>query len=134
MFDNESPRMQKVRSLPLRIHEIAQVPSLAPAVGLCLERPEVLRSFRNTIDCLEETGAARVSARRCSLKGRERAIVSQTNTGITSMPTLGTPLTDGMERMWAFPGTYSNTGTVSKPTLEKRLRQDMQRMWAFPST
>ena len=57
--------------------------------GLRLGRSEVLRSLRqylqaqcqghHTVDCLEERAVGRGSARRSSLKGRERAIVSQTN-------------------------------------------------------
>ena len=66
--------------------------------GLRLERSEVLRSLRHylqaqsqghhTIDRLEERGVERGSARRSSLKGRERAIVSQTNIGTVSKATL----------------------------------------------
>ena len=53
--------------------------------GLFLGRSEVLRSLRHylraqsqghhTSDCLAERGVERGSARRCSLKGRERAVV-----------------------------------------------------------
>ena len=67
--------------------------------GLLLGRSEVLTSLRhylwtqsqgyNTIDRLEETGVERGSARRSSLKGRERAIASQTNIGTVSKATLG---------------------------------------------
>ena len=57
----------------------------------------------HTIDCLEERGVERGSARRSSLKGCERAIVNQTNTGTVSKATSGKPLRDGAERMWAFP-------------------------------
>ena len=39
----------------------------------------------------------RGSARRSSLKGRERAIVNQTNIGTVSKATLGTLLRDGVE-------------------------------------
>ena len=56
--------------------------------GLRLGGSEVLRSFRHylraqsqghhTIDHLEERGVVRESARLSSLKGREKAIVSQT--------------------------------------------------------
>ncbi len=59
--------------------------------GLLLGRSEVLRSLRHylraqsqghhTIDRLEERGVERGSARRSSLKGRERVIVNQTNIG-----------------------------------------------------
>ena len=41
------------------------------------------------IDRLEEGGVGRGSARRSSLKGRERAIVSQTNIGTVSKATFG---------------------------------------------
>ena len=80
--------------------------------GLLLGRSEVLRSLRHyllsqsqghhTIDRLEERGVERGIARRSSLKGRERAIVNQTNIGTVSRPTLGKLLRDGMERIWAF--------------------------------
>ena len=73
--------------------------------GLILGRSEVLRSLRHylrsqsqghhTIDRLEETDVERESARRSSLKGRERAIVSQTNIGTVSKATLGKLLRDG---------------------------------------
>ena len=67
--------------------------------GLLLGRSEVLRSLRHyvrvqshghhPIDRLEERGVERGSARRSSLKGRERAIVNQTNIGTVSKATLG---------------------------------------------
>ena len=41
------------------------------------------------IDRLEERGVERGSARRSSLKGRERFIINQTNTGLVSKATLG---------------------------------------------
>ena len=84
--------------------------------GLLLGRAQVLRSLRHylraqsqerqTIDRLEETGVERGSARRSSLKGRERAIVNQTNIGAVSKATLGKLLRDGVERIWAFPSAY----------------------------
>ena len=49
------------------------------------------------------------SARRVSLKGRERAVIDQTNIGTVSKATLGTLLRDGVERIWAFP---SETDTI----------------------
>ena len=67
--------------------------------GLLLGRSEVLRSLRHylraqsqghhTIDRQEERGVERRSARWSSLKGRERAIVNQTNIGTVSKATLG---------------------------------------------
>ena len=67
--------------------------------GMFLGRSEVLRSLRHylraqsqghhTIDRLEERGVERGSARRSSLKGRERVIVNQTNIGTVSKATLG---------------------------------------------
>ena len=54
------------------------------------------------IDHLEERGVERGSARRSSLKGRERAIVNQTNIGTVLKATLGKLLRDQMERIWAF--------------------------------
>ena len=60
---------------------------------------EVLRTLRHypraqsqghhTVDRLEERGVDRGSSRRPSLKGRERAIVRQTNIGTVSKATLG---------------------------------------------
>ena len=48
----------------------------------------------------EEKGVERGSARRSSLKGRERAIVNQTNIGTVSKATLGKLLRDGVQRIW----------------------------------
>ena len=48
----------------------------------------------HTIDRLEEKGAERGSARRCSLKGREKTIVHQTNNGTVLKATLGKLLRD----------------------------------------
>ena len=72
---------------------------------LLLGRSEVLRSLRHylcaqsqghhTIDRLEERSVERGSARRSSLKGRERAIVNQTNIGTVSKATLGKLLRTG---------------------------------------
>ena len=80
--------------------------------GSLLERPELLRSLKHylraqsqghhSIDRLEERGVERGSARRSSVKGRERAIVSQTNIGTVSKATLGKLLRDGVDRIWAF--------------------------------
>ena len=77
--------------------------------GLILERSEVLRSLRHYLRAqiqrlwLEERGVERGSARRSSWKGREKAIVNQTNIGTVSKATLGKPLRDVMERVWSFP-------------------------------
>ena len=58
------------------------------------------RQGRNTIDRLEESGyVERGSTRRSSLKGRERAIVSPTNTGTVSKATLGKLLRRGGAHM-----------------------------------
>ena len=79
---------------------------------LLLGRSEVLRSLihcmrercqaYHTIDHLEERDVGRGSSRRPSLKGRERAIVSQTNIGAISQVTLEKRLEDGVECIWAF--------------------------------
>ena len=77
---------------------------------LHLGRSEVLRSLRHylraqsqghlTVDRLEERGVERGSVRRSSLKGRQTAIVNQTNTGTVSKATLGKLLIDGVERIY----------------------------------
>ena len=46
------------------------------------------------------------SARRSSLKGRERAIVNQVNIGTVSKATLGKLLRHGVERIWTFPSAF----------------------------
>ena len=84
-----------------------------PQNGLLLGRSGVLRSSRHylraqiqghhTIDRLEERGVERGSARRSSLKGRERAIVNQTNIGTVSKATLGKLLRDDADCIWTFP-------------------------------
>ena len=79
--------------------------------SLLFIRSKVLRNLRHylraqrlghhTTDRLEESGVERGSARRSSLKGRERNIVNQTNIGTVSKSkaTLGKLLTDGEERI-----------------------------------
>ena len=66
--------------------------------GLLQGRSELLRSLRHylqaqnqghhTIDLLEERGVERGSAKRSSLKGRERAFVNPTNVGTVLKGTL----------------------------------------------
>ena len=70
-----------------------------PSQVACVLKTEVLRSLRHwlraqshghhTIDRLEERGVEKESARRSSLKGRERAIVNQKTIGTVSKATLG---------------------------------------------
>ena len=86
---------------------------------LGLGRSEVLRSLRHylraqsqephTIDRLEERGVERRFARRSFLKGRERAIDSQTNFGTVSEATSRKPLRDGVGRIWALPSALPST-------------------------
>ena len=83
------PPLQQSRQTDDRADRLAGKATLTS--GLLLGRSEVLRSLRqylraqshghHTIDRLEETGVERGSARRSSLKGRERVIVNQTNIG-----------------------------------------------------
>ena len=86
--------------------------------GLLLRRSEVLRSLRHylqalsitgnrhhTIGCLEKRDVERGSARESSLKGRERAIVSQMNIGTVSKAMWGKLVRDWVERIWVFPST-----------------------------
>ena len=68
----------------------------AVANGLHFGRSEVLKSLRHYprsqiqgYHTMEERGVERGSARRSSLKGRERAMINQTNTGAVSKATLG---------------------------------------------
>ena len=84
--------------------------------GLLLGRSEVWMSLKHylraqsqghhNIHRLEERGVERGSAGRSSLKGRERAIVNQTNIGTVSKSTLGKHLRDGVERIWTFLSAY----------------------------
>ena len=89
------------------------------ASGLLLGISEVLRSLghylqvqsqcHHTIDRLEERGVERGSARRSSLKGRERAIVNQTNIGTVSKAKLGKRMRDEMEHItMGFPERADN--------------------------
>ena len=48
-------------------------------------------------DHQDDSGEERATARRSSVKGRERAIVNQTNIGTVSNATLGKLLRDGVE-------------------------------------
>ena len=83
--------------------------------GSLLGRSEVLRSLRHYLraqsrghhstDRLEERGVERGSARRSSLKGRERAIVNQTNIRTVSKATFGKLPRDWVERIWTFPSS-----------------------------
>ena len=100
------------RILSLQVYRCVPKGSFSHMV-LLLGRSEVLRCLRHylrvqsqghhTIDSLEETGVERGSARRISLKERERDIVNQTNIGTVSKRTMGKLLRDGVERIWAFP-------------------------------
>ena len=99
--------------------------------GLLLGRSEVLRNLRttcgvqsqglHTIDRLEERSVERGSAGRCSLKGRERAIVNQTNIGTVPKATLGKRLRDELEHIWAFPSAYIPSWTELNWHIETRL-------------
>ena len=86
------------------------------ACGLYLGRSEALMSLRHylqvqrqrrhTIDRLEERGVERGSARRSSLKGRERAFVTQTNTGTALKATLGKLLRETGWSAYGFFGAH----------------------------
>ena len=79
--------------------------------SLPLGRSEVLRSLRAQSQYKDITPS--IAWRReawkeealddLPLKGRERAIVDQTNTETVSKETVGKFLRDGVERIWAFP-------------------------------
>ena len=51
------------------------------------------------------------SASQSSLKGRERAIINQTNVGPISKATLGKLLRDRVEHLWVFPSTQISSWT-----------------------
>ena len=83
--------------------------------SLRLGRSEVLRSLKHykraesqghhTIDRLKERGVERGRAGQASLKGREKAVLSQTNTGTVSEATLKKRIfRNRVECIWAFPG------------------------------
>ena len=94
--------------------------------GLLLRRSKVVRSLRHylraqskghhTINCLEERGVERRSARRSSLKGQERAFVNLMNIGTVSRVMLKKHLRDGMEHIWAFPIDTNLNGTELNTT------------------
>ena len=77
--------------------------------GLLLGRSKVLRSLKHylrgqskghhTIDRLGKRVMEKASARRSSLKGREKTIFNQTNIGSVSKATLRKLLTNEMERI-----------------------------------
>ena len=82
--------------------------------GLVLGKTEVLRQYRHILQAnttpehhsigrLQDRGVERGSGRWSTLKGRDRAIINQTNVGTVSLATLGRLLRDGVERIWAFP-------------------------------
>ena len=83
---------------------------------LRLGRSEVLRSLRpyllaqnqghHTIDHLEERGVEIGSGRRSTLRGRDRAIVNQTDIGTVSKGTMEKLLRDGVGCVWAFPTAW----------------------------
>ena len=110
-------RLVTYRSRTVQLTEADRLEGKATLTSdLLLGRSEVLRSLRHhlraqsqghhTIDRLEERGMERGIARRPSLKGREKAIVGQTNIGTVSKATLGKLLRDGVERIWACPSAY----------------------------
>ena len=79
-----------------RVLSVSFKPGVVPILG----RSEVLRSLRRSVraqsqghhifDRQEERGVERGSARRSSLKGRERSIVSQSSTGLFQKQHWGT--------------------------------------------
>ena len=80
--------------------------------ALLLGRSELLRAQsqgHHTTGRLEERGVER----RSSLKGRERVIVSQTNSGTISKATFGKLMRDGVECIWAFPNTQTHSSELN---------------------
>ena len=72
------------------------------ACGIVFHNLRAQNQGHHTIDRLEERGVEGKSARRSSFKGRERAIVNQTNIGTVSKATMGKLLREGVERIWVF--------------------------------
>ena len=107
--------------------------------GLLLGRSEVLKSLKHYLRAqsqrhhntnrLEECGVERGSAGQASLKGRERAIVNQTNVGRVSKATLGKLLRDGVERIII---DFSECADISSTELHRiitlQLRQKQTRV------
>ena len=84
----------------------------------------------HTIDRLEEGNMERGSTRQSSSKGRERAVVNQTNIeGIVKQTNI-----EGIVNQTNTEGIVkqTNIGTVSKPTLGNLLTDEVERTWAFP--
>ena len=94
-----------------RADRLASTANVTSGLQLC--RAEVLRGLRNflnidrpehhSMDHLKERGVEKGSDRSSTLPGRERFVFNQTNTGSISRATLGRLLTDGAERVCAFP-------------------------------
>ena len=81
--------------------------------GLQLHWAVVLRGLRNFLnmdrsehhstDRLKQRGVEKGNSRHSTLRGRERSVFNQSNTGAVSRATLGSLLRDGAERVWALP-------------------------------
>ena len=63
-----------------------------------MDRPE-----HHSIDRLKERGVEKGSGRHYTLQGQERSVFKHIIIGTVSRITLGRLLTDGAERVWAFP-------------------------------
>ena len=66
------------------------------------DRQSNIRQDYPTPDFIVKVTTLRGSTRRSSLKGRERAVVSQTNIGTVSKATIRKLLRDEAESIWAF--------------------------------
>ena len=61
------------------------------------------RPKHHSIDHLKERGVEKRSGRHSILRSRERSVLDRTIVDSVSRATLGRPLGDGEERIWAFP-------------------------------
>ena len=57
------------------------------------------------MDCQEERDVVRGSTQQSSLKGQERPIISQTDTGTVTKAAMETLMVGRMEHVWAFLNT-----------------------------
>ena len=103
--------LRNIELCPKQVHISQFFSFLNPFPKLRSKNINPYPDMKQNINIIEASGIyfRRVSPFRTAvmkvlaLKGRERAIVSQTNIGTVSKATLGKLLRDKVERIWAFP-------------------------------